>query len=252
MPRSSRPRPDPRLTWAERRAYTRDVGDEESDLSGFSGVVPMFPLPNVVLFPRMFLPLHIFEPRYRAMTRSALDGERYIAMALLQPGWQKSTEGSPAVHPILGLGKIVEDTSLKDGRFNLILFGTARLRLLEERSREPFRTVRVEVLRERAASGAGYDRKRRLLLAFYLQVLRQLAQGSVAAPPDDVPLGLLCDLLASLIAFEPGVKQSLLEELDVAARCDLLLELLQRMKAPGFGAARKGGKRPWPPGPSLN
>jgi hypothetical protein len=110
----------------------------------------------------------------------------------------------------------------------------------------------VEVLREKPPSGPGYDRKRRLLLAFYAQVLRQVAQGAVATPPDDVPLGLLCDLLASLIAFEPGVKQSLLEELDVAARCDLLLELLQRMNASGVGAGGEGRKRPWPPGPSLN
>ncbi|HLY12345.1 MAG TPA: LON peptidase substrate-binding domain-containing protein [Planctomycetota bacterium] len=212
----------------------------------------MFPLPNVVLFPRMFLPLHIFEPRYRAMTRSVLDGERYVAMALLQPGWQKHGEGAPAVHPILGLGKIVEDTALDDGRFNLVLYGMGRIRLLDERSGEPYRIARVEVLKERPATGAGYERKRRLLHAFYLQVLKQITQGSIAAPPGDVPLGLLCDFLSSLIAFEPGVKQSLLEELDVGARCDLLLDLLQRMNAPGFGASDDARKRPWPPGPSLN
>jgi Lon protease-like protein len=212
----------------------------------------MFPLPNVVLFPRMFLPLHIFEPRYRAMTRTVLDGERYLAMALFQPGWQKQYEGAPAVHRILGLGKIVEEDALEDGRFNLVLFGMARVRLLEEKSRDPYRTVHVEVLAERPAAGAAYDRKRRLLLAFYVQVLKQIAQGSVAAPPDDVPLGLLCDLLSSLIAFDPGIKQNLLEELDVAARCDLLLELLHRMNAPGLGPSEDGRKRPWPPGPSLN
>lgn len=240
------------MTRAESGSYTRVVGDEEPDLAGFSGIVPMFPLPNVVLFPRMLLPLHIFEPRYRAMTRSALDGERLIAMALLRPGWQKEYEGAPSVHPILGLGKIVEDTALEDGRFNLVLYGIARLKVLEETSRTPYRSVRVEVLPERPAAGSGYDRKRRLLLAFYGQVLRQISKGGTAAPPEDVPLGLLCDLLASLIAFDPPVKQSLLEELDVAARCDLLLELLQRMNAPGFGAGGEGRKRPWPPGPSLN
>src|SRR5882672_2472085 len=228
------------------------MGEEESDLTGFSGLVPMFPLPNVVLFPRMFLPLHIFEPRYRAMTRAALDGERYIAMALLQPGRTQESDGSPAVHPILGLGKIVEDTALDDGKFNLVLLGMGRVRLLDEPSRKPYRTARVELLEERPPGGASYDRKRRLLLAFYVQVLRQITQGSLAAPPVDVPLGLLCDLLASLIAFDPGVKQSLLEELDVAARCDRLLELLQRMNAPGFGGSGDAPKRPWPPGPSLN
>ncbi len=226
------------------------MGDEP-ELTGFSGTVPMFPLPNVVLFPRMFLPLHIFEPRYRAMTKDALNGERYIAMALLQPGWQKSYEGTPPVHPILGLGKIIEDDSLQDGRFNLVLYGMARLKLISEPSREPYRTARVEILEERAAGGAGYERKRKLLLAFYTQILKQIGEGGVAAPPDDVPLGLVCDLLASLIAFDPGVKQSLLGELDVAVRCDHLLDLLQRMNAPGLGPD-PGSKRPWPPGPSLN
>jgi Lon protease-like protein len=227
------------------------MGDEP-ELTGFSGIVPMFPLPNVVLFPRMFLPLHIFEPRYRAMTRAALDGERYIAMALLQPGWQKGYEGTPPVHPVLGLGKIIEDDSLEDGRFNLVLYGMARLKLLGEPSRDPYRTAEVQVLEERAATGAGYERKRKLLLAFYVQILKQIGEGGVAAPPDDVPLGLTCDLLASLIAFDPGVKQALLTELDVAVRCDHLLELLQRMNAPGITGAEAAGKRAWPPGPSLN
>jgi Lon protease-like protein len=240
------------LTWGDRRNYTRIVGDEAADLSGFSGIVPMFPLPNVVLFPRMFLPLHIFEPRYRAMTRAALEGDRYIAMALLQPGRQESSAGCPAVHPVLGLGRIIEDSRLDDGRYNLVLCGLARLRLLKEVSQDPYRRVQVEFLPERPAIGAGYDRKRRLLLAFLTQVLRQVTPTGLAAPPDDAPLGLLCDLLASLIAFDPAVKQRLLEEQDVAARCDHLLELLQRMNVPGIGDSAEVAKRPWPPGPSLN
>lgn len=228
------------------------MADSEFDPGSIPSVVPMFPLPNVVLFPRMFLPLHIFEPRYRAMTRAALEGDRCIAMALLRPGWQDNYAGCPEVHPVLGLGRIIEDTRLDDGRYNLVLYGFARLRLLKERSQEPFRQVEVEPLEERPAAGPAYDRKRRVLLSFYATVLKQISQGAVAAPPDDVPLGLLCDLLASLIAFDPAVKQQLLEELDVAVRCDRLLDLLQRMNAAGLGDAAGGPKRPWPPGPSLN
>jgi len=227
------------------------MADEDFDPAGIPSVVPMFPLPNVVLFPRMLLPLHIFEPRYRAMTRAALEGDRCIAMALLQSGGQGPRAGCPAVHSVLGLGRILEDVRLDDGRYNLVLAGVARLRLLKELSEDPYRLVQVEPLRERPPTGAGYDRKRRLLHAFTSQVLRQLNPVPLAAPADDAPLGLLCDLLASLIAFEPAVKQHLLEELDVAARCDRLLDLLRRMNAPGIGAA-DSGKRPWPPGPSLN
>src|SRR5688572_16335775 len=67
----------------------------------------------------MFLPLHIFEPRYRQMTADALEGERLIAMALLKPDWKENYEGSPPIHDILGVGKIVDDTKLADGRYNL-------------------------------------------------------------------------------------------------------------------------------------
>jgi Lon protease-like protein len=228
------------------------MADAEFDPGSIPSVVPMFPLPNVVLFPRMFLPLHIFEPRYRAMTQAALEGDRVIAMALLRPGWQENYAGSPAVHPVVGLGRIVEDNRLDDGRYNLVLYGAARLRVVAELSQDPYRRVRVEPLVERPVSGPSYDRKRRLLLAFYTQVLKQLTQGSLAQPPEDVPLGLLCDLLASLIAFDPASKQQLLEELDVAVRCDHLLDLLQRMNIPGVGDSGGPARRPWPPGPSLN
>jgi len=228
------------------------MADAEFDPGSIPSVVPMFPLPNVVLFPRMFLPLHIFEPRYRAMTQAALVGDRLIAMALLRPGWKENYAGSPAVHSVVGLGRIVEDTRLDDGRYNLVLYGAARLRLVAEVAQDPFRRVQVEPLLERPAAGAAYDRKRRLLLAFYTQVLRQISKGPLALPPDDVPLGLLCDLLASLIAFDPATKQQLLEELDVAARCDHLLDLLHRMNVPGVGDSGGPDRRPWPPGPSLN
>jgi len=212
----------------------------------------VFPLPNVVLFPGMFLPLHIFEPRYRQMTRAALEGERLIAMALLRPGGEKDGPGAPSYREVLGLGRIVEDARLEDGRFNLVLQGQVRVRATQETQREPYRIAQVEVLDELPAAGAGYDRKRRLLLAFYSQVMKEITQGSASAPPSDVPLGMVCDLLASLIAFEASVKQELLEELRVAARCDRLLRLLEQLKAPGFGNAREAPKRPWPPDPSFN
>ncbi|HXX93988.1 MAG TPA: LON peptidase substrate-binding domain-containing protein, partial [Planctomycetota bacterium] len=79
------------------------------DREGFSGRLPLFPLPNVVLFPHAFLPLHIFEPRYRSMTRGALEGERLIGMALLKPGWEGDYYGNPDVHEVIGVGKIIEE-----------------------------------------------------------------------------------------------------------------------------------------------
>jgi Lon protease-like protein len=218
------------------------------DPKGFSGVVPVFPLPNVVLFPGMFLPLHIFEPRYRDMTARALLGERLIAMALLKPGWQEDYAGSPSIHQILGMGKIVEDAKLEDGRYNLVLFGLVRVRVIEEIGSGPYRVARVEVIEERVPEQEAQDRKRRTLRAIYAQIMKNLRTGAVPAPPDDVPLGMLTDLVASLLPLGPELKQGLLEEMDPAARCDRLLELLESRG----GDAPEGPKRAFPPGPSLN
>jgi Lon protease-like protein len=225
--------------------------DGPFDPKGFSGIVPVFPLPNVVLFPGMFLPLHIFEPRYREMTRDALKGERLLAMALLKPGWQNDYAGAPPIHQVLGMGKIIEDAELDDGRYNLVLFGLVRVRILKEVGSGPYRSARVELIEEPAPDLKGTERKRRTLIAMYVQIMKELTQGAVAAPPDDVPLGMLCDLVASLFKLESPAKQELLEELDVAARCDRLLDLIQSGASPGASDPERP-RRSWPPGPSLN
>jgi Lon protease-like protein len=220
------------------------------DPKGFSGIVPVFPLPNVVLFPGMFLPLHIFEPRYRQMTADALAGERLVAMALLKPGWEEQYEGSPPIHPILGMGKIVEQEALKDGRYNLVLLGLVRVRVIQELGAGPYRRAKVELLEEAAQEPPGYERKRRTLLLIYAELMKALGKG-VPLPPDDVPLGMLCDLVASLIGFEPASRQRLLEERDAAARCDFILKAFEAppTREPGDSFRHR---RPWPKGPSLN
>ena len=86
--------------------------------------IPIFPLPNVVLFPNVFLPLHIFEARYRAMVADALAGDRIIGMALLQPGYQAEYEGRPAVYSVGCAGVITHSEQLPDGRSNIVLRDT--------------------------------------------------------------------------------------------------------------------------------
>jgi hypothetical protein len=222
------------------------------DPAAFSGSVPLFPLPKVVLFPNALLPLHIFEPRYRRMTREALAGERLIAMALLRPGWEGDYAGNPPVHDVVGVGKIIEDTELDDGRFNLALYGVARARIVEVVRSEPYRTARVELLEDRPAEGNRYERRRRILGAFYNQIMAEFAKGGLVPAQKGLPLGALCDILASLISFDVGVKQAFLEELSVAARCDRLFELLEKMSAPGFGKGAGPDSSFFPGEPSLN
>ncbi len=202
------------------------------DPEAFSGVVPLFPLPDVVLFPHALLPLHIFEPRYRAMTADALGGERLLGMALLKPGWEKDYFGDPDVHEVAGMGRVVQETRHADGRFDVLLHGVARIRILEVVSRRPYRSARVEVLRERPAGGGEHESGRLALIDWYNRMVRAAAPDAPGELPAAMPLGPLCDLLASLLDAAAEVKQALLEELDAGARCDRLMGLLKAAPRP--------------------
>src|SRR5207253_4170439 len=101
------------------------MSEDTSPLANFAGVARLFPLPNLVLFPHVVQPLHVFEPRYREMTTDALAGDRLIATALLHPDWEAVYEGHPPIHPVACLGRIVADQRLDDGRFLLLLRGLA-------------------------------------------------------------------------------------------------------------------------------
>src|SRR5215475_1047081 len=109
-----------------------------------SDLLPLFPLPNVVLFPNVFLPLHIFEPRYRDMVTDAVASDRMIGMVLLRPGWQGDYEGRPAVFPVGCSGLITHIDRLPDGRYNLVLRGLERFRLKEEDHHRSYRRAIVE------------------------------------------------------------------------------------------------------------
>ena len=97
--------------------------------------IAIFPLATV-LFPGSVLPLHIFEDRYRAMMADALEGDRLIAMALLKPGWEKSYYGRPEIEPVVCVGQILSQEKLADGKYNLLLQGVVRARVVEEARRD--------------------------------------------------------------------------------------------------------------------
>jgi Lon protease-like protein len=110
--------------------------------------VPVFPLPNVVLFPHAVVPLHVYELRYRILVRDALAGERLIALALLRPGWEAEYHGSPAFHDLGCLARFEAVEWLPDGCYELKLLGLSRVRLGAPVREHPYRAVRVELLPE--------------------------------------------------------------------------------------------------------
>ena len=223
--------------------------------AGFTGPVPVFPLPTVVLFPQTIVPLHVFEPRYRAMVVDALAGDRLIAMALLKPGWEKDYEGAPPVHEVVGVGRILHDERTEDGRYNILLEGVARARIEELLPPAPYRRARVRVLPE--PDGAAFpelDRVRLGLLAIYASLLA--AAGPSATRREINPsLGTLCDMLTAMLDVEVGQKQAILEEVALPARAARTIELIRRSphaSLPIVSGLQKAVKRSWPPKPDSN
>jgi len=222
----------------------------------FEGKVRLFPLPNLVLFPHVMQPLHIFEPRYRELLEDALAGDRLIAMAALAPGWERNYEGRPALYSTACLGRIVACCRLPDGTYNVLLLGLCRVRLLRElESTRRFRVAEAEIFGDRRASDSP-DRERSLrrkLREALLRVLPHLPESEEQLDQllgDDVPLGTLTDVLGFLLDLDQGRKQSLLAEADVFRRAKLLLRHLTEVAAACDADATPA--LPFPPAFSLN
>jgi uncharacterized protein len=189
--------------------------------------IPIFPLPNVVLFPNVFLPLHIFEPRYRQMVAEALSGDRIIGMVLLRPGWEPNYEGRPPVYPIGCAGLITHAEPLADGRYNIVLRGLEKFRILEEQGGREYRIARIQTLMEdiNDAERASMRNERRRLEA--LLVPQPEGRGSDAKVPPTMADEDLVNALAQYLELEPVEKQALLEREGLLARCRSLIELLE-------------------------
>lgn len=196
-------------------------------------LLPIFPLPNGALFPGALLPLHVFEPRYRALTRDVLAGRKLMGIARLKPGFEANYEGRPALFDVCGVGMVIESSELSDGRFEIVLRGLARVRLLEELSSErlyrQFRCEELEDLPSDSALTSAWQRKLISLWALLaphlpepVRDLRALTRGAEGA-------GAYADRLAAALAGDPESSQRLLAELDPAERLRLLVERLEQL-----------------------
>src|SRR5712671_5904818 len=109
---------------------------------------PLFPLPNVVLFPKGVLALHVFEPRYRTMMADVLKGDQTLCMALLKPGWEADYHGSPEVYGVACVGRVVQHHLLEGGRYNVTLRGEAKVAIEGIKTDQPYRVARVREIEE--------------------------------------------------------------------------------------------------------
>jgi uncharacterized protein len=206
-----------------------------------SDLLPIFPLPNVVLFPNVFLPLHIVEPRYRAMISDALASDRMIGMVLLKPGWETEYEGRPPVYPIGCSGVITHVDRLPDGRYNIVLRGVERFRILAEDNPGTYRRATIDPLVEHAlaADDRAVLRRQRSRLEVLLapaidRDFGQTQSGARAAKgghdpmiPTGMPDEDLVNALAQYLDLEALEKQALLECASLRSRAEALVELLE-------------------------
>lgn len=184
--------------------------------------ISIFPLTGVILLPGLQLPLHIFEPRYRAMITDSLARDRRIGM--IQP--QRDEEGAP-LYAVGCLGKIDEVEALDDGRFNVVLVGEARFRVTRELDvTTPFRQIEGELIDERceealaAIERAGFEREARR----FAEAQGYRVDWESVARLDDVSL---INGVSQIAPFDPASKQALLEAGSISERCELMVQLMQ-------------------------
>ena len=186
--------------------------------------VPIFPLPTVVLFPNVFLPLHIFEPRYRQMVTDALAGDRIIGMVLLKAGYEADYNGRPPIYPVGCAGVITHSEPLPDGRFNIVLKGLEKFRVTEEDASKAYRIARIDSLPEQVADAERAElRQMRQRLEALLAAAAE-REGGDPKFPRAVADEDLVNALAQYMALESIERQALLERDGIVSRCHALIE----------------------------
>jgi Lon protease-like protein len=216
-----------------------------------SELLPIFPLSNVVLFPRVKTPLHIFEPRYRQLTRDVLQGERRIAMTVVRPEHVDEMIGDPPIFPVGCAGVITESHRLPDGRYNIVLLGEYRVRVASEVPRDGSRLYRVanairlddpypegeraRVARLRAAITADVG-----VIVRATQPNRSHAfdPGLFAGVDDEV----FVNAVSNAFAFAPEEKQSLIEADGIPERYVRLASALSFQRLELESAGRGGSQ----------
>jgi Lon protease-like protein len=188
-------------------------------------MIPLFPLPNVVHFPRVLLPLHVFEPRYRAMVRDALGGPRLIGMVLLRGDWQAEYLGTPQIFETGTAGEIVRSEERPDGRFDIVLRGVREFRIISELRRAAYREARV-AWRDAPSAGLSEAVRRRAAVLVHEYVRRRSGEEppAFALPADDE---LFVNFVAQQLDLPPIERQVLLEARTFAERGERLVEVLE-------------------------
>ena len=207
-------------------------------------IIPVFALPNVVLFPGVPLPLHIFEPRYREMVRAAAAGHEIIGMALLRGDWQRRYEGNPDIFDTGCAGKLVNVESLADGKYNVLLHGVREFTVRRHIFDQPYR--QAEVAWRTGGQGSLGAARRAELIQLLSRFLGATAESPAHRLLNDPSLSddMLVNFFSYALELEPLEKQGLLEAENLAARGQGLLEIIEfRLEESRLTLKRSGPDR---------
>lgn len=201
---------------------------------------PIFPLPNVVLFPRLYLPLHIFEPRYRRMVTDAAAGGRCIGMTVLKEGWERDYYGNPPIFDVGCVGRLVTVQTLPDGRFDILLQGLHRFEIRDQFYEKGYREARVAFKPDQA--GVALDPAVRAELVHSLKTYLSVCEAGLqwqGLLRQDVGDEILVNSLSTYLDLTPLEKQFLLEADGLLQQARRLNDFIQ------FKLDERGSTKGW-------
>jgi len=190
-------------------------------------LLPLFPLPNLVFFPETRLPLHVFEPRYRQLVNDVVASDKRFGIVLLRPGWEADYFGQPAIYPTGTLGEIEQAVPLDDGRFNILVRGQVRFRIVDEVFGDPYRTARVVAQPQQERDASDAYAQRMWLAELARQYLHYLPEQTGVPEIETVGLEALTNALIMSLNLDVEEKQRLLENDDLIARAESIGDDLQ-------------------------
>jgi len=205
--------------------------------------IPLFPLPDYVLFPHTLVPFHVFEPRYVNMLDDCLSGNRLVVVVGMQPGWELTPEASADTYQVGGIGRIVSDRRLRNGRTNIFVHCIERVKIVRRYEGDAYTTVDVQPLLDRPAGSeeAALSQARDRLVSLGANLARELgpdggALSKVLGSTGDPTV--LTHRLAAMVVPEPVERQNLLELRSPLVRCHRLADhltqmLMERLPSPG-------------------
>jgi Lon protease-like protein len=198
-----------------------------TSLSEGEFLLPLFPLPNLVFFPQTRLPLHVFESRYRQLIADVVATDQRFGIVLLRPGFESDYFGAPPVYACGTVASVEQSVTLDDGRYNILVHGETRFRIIDEVSREPYRVARVVAQLQVEGDVSAAYAQRMWLTELSQQYLRYLPEQGAVPEIASVGLEALTNALIMSLTLDVAEKQRLLETDDLVARAEEVGDELQ-------------------------